>query len=138
MNPIASPNVSTTYTVVGTDDSGCIGIDTVQIIVSFDCAEMYIPNILAPNSAELQNRMICVFGDCIAELSFRIYNRWGQKVFETMTSMNQNNEALLNEICWDGTQNGKDLQTGVYVYSLYAKMDNGEVVNRSGNITIVR
>ena len=138
LNPIASPNVSTTYTVVGTDDSGCIGIDTVQIIVSFDCAEMYIPNILAPNSAELQNRIICVFGDCIAELSFRIYNRWGQKVFETMTSMNQNNEALLNEICWDGTQNGKDLQTGVYVYSLYAKMDNGDVVNRSGNITIVR
>jgi gliding motility-associated-like protein len=126
-NPIASPTVTTTYTVTGTDASGCIGTANVTIVVEQLCGEIFIPTIFSPNDDGL-NDFECVMGGCVNTMVFAIYNRWGEKVFESNTIEN----------CWDGTYKGKKVNTGVYVYKLNAVLNDGTEIEKAGNINVVR
>jgi gliding motility-associated-like protein len=60
--------------------------------------------------------------------SFRIYNRWGAKVFET------------NDIHkgWNGQFNGEDQPMGVYVYTVEAINNKGKSFVKNGNVTLLR
>lgn len=138
-NPIASPTTSTMYIVTGTDEFGCQGVDTVIITVNqppVDCSSIYVPNIFSPNS-DNNNDFLCVYGDCIAELKLSIYNRWGELVYETESSITMN-PGEESGICWDGNYKGKPLNSGAFAYKLYAKLVNGDIIEDSGSITIVR
>ena len=68
---------------------------------------------------------------CITELNFSIFNRWGELVFKT-----ESLEGM--EKCWDGQFKGKDAITGVYAYKLYVMLNNGDVIEKSGNVTLTR
>ena len=133
-NPIASPTVSTMYIVTATDASGCSGTDSVFVTIvpePVECAEIYVPTIFSPNgTGSSNNKTICLYGGCVSELSFAIYNRWGEKVFETT-------DVTLTE-CWDGTFKGKSLNPGSFVYKLIVTLTNNEVIEESGNITLIR
>jgi gliding motility-associated-like protein len=59
---------------------------------------------------------------------FMVFNRWGEKVFETSDK----------EIGWDGTFKGEALNTGVYVYRLEGKTFEGKSYSAKGNITLIR
>jgi gliding motility-associated-like protein len=61
-------------------------------------------------------------------MTFRIYNRWGQKVFES------NNPNL----GWDGTFKGNPQPMDVYVYTLDAIYFDGSKTTRRGDITLIR
>lgn len=92
-----------------------------------ECA-LYIPNAFSPNNSN-KNDAQCLYGtDCITSMSFNIYDRWGNKVFES-TDPN---------VCWDGSFNGQPLDPAVFVYHLTAALNNGESVERQGNITLMR
>ena len=137
-DPIATPDETTMYIVTGTDASGCSGSDTVLIIVEKDCAELFVPTIFSPNgSGPAANEFLCVYGDCITEIQFRVFDRWGEMIFETESTYNSTS-GQQNEICWDGTYKGKPVQEGTFVYTLYVMKSNGDVVETSGNITLVR
>jgi gliding motility-associated-like protein len=60
--------------------------------------------------------------------SFRIYDRWGVKVFET---------SNINE-GWDGTFNGAPQPLGVYVYTVEAQTNLGKPFIKQGNVTLLR
>ncbi|TAL57928.1 MAG: gliding motility-associated C-terminal domain-containing protein, partial [Bacteroidetes bacterium] len=87
----------------------------------------YIPNAFSPNG-DGENDIFYVRGNCIKELTFIIYNRWGEKVFETTDP----------KICWDGIYKGKPLNTAVFVYYMEATLTNGEKINRKGNISLIK
>jgi gliding motility-associated-like protein len=87
----------------------------------------FVPQIFSPNSDGV-NDILYVEGRKIQELKFYIYNRWGEKVFET----NDKN------IGWDGFHRGKDSQSGVYVYYLEAEIEDYGPHKQKGNITLVR
>jgi gliding motility-associated-like protein len=126
---IASPSITTIYTVTGTDASGCIGTVEALVLVQQVCGDIYVPTVFAPNgTGNAENKMVCIYGNCIVELKYAIYNRWGEKVFETEDST----------ICWDGTYKGKDMNAGVFAYKLMVTLSNGEYIEESGNITLVR
>ena len=128
-SPTASPTSNTTYTVVGTDLNGCTATATITVLIDYDCAELFVPTIFSPNgNGPAKNEQVCVYSNCIQEMEFAVYNRWGQQVFIT------NNPQQ----CWDGTFAGKELTTGVYTYRLYVKQLDGITVNKSGNITLVK
>jgi gliding motility-associated-like protein len=133
-DPIATPITTTEYVVTGTDANGCSGSDTVFISVLQEpvkCADVYVPTVFSPNgNGNAANKMICVYGGCITELNFEIYNRWGEKVFETT-------DVTLSE-CWDGTFKGKPLNAGTFVYKLIVTLTTNETIERSGNITLIR
>ncbi len=133
-NPMASPQSSTTYVVVGTDANGCEGGDTVSIVVITEpevCGEIFVPTVFSPNGTGTSaNKTICVYGGCVSEIRFEIFNRWGEKVFET-TNIN------LTE-CWDGTYKGKEMNAGTFVYKLIVTRTNNEIIEQTGNINLIR
>jgi len=133
-NPVATPSETTTYIVSGSDSNGCEGTDTVVVNVnsqSAGCGTVYVPTVFSPKgSGNIDNQKVCVYGNCIAELSFSVYNRWGEMIFKS------NNTDLTD--CWEGTYKGKALDSGVYAYQLLVKLTNGELIVQSGNITLIR
>ncbi len=126
-NPTASPNETTTYTVVVTSDDGCEGEATVTIVVEQPCLGAYIPTVFSPNE-DGTNDALCVLSDCVESMDLSIYNRWGERVFQ---STEQNN-------CWDGRHRGELVNSGSFIYKLNVTLTNGETVEESGNITVVR
>ena len=63
----------------------------------------------------------------------RIFNRWGQLLFEK-TNVNPNNVSQ----GWNGTHNGVKVQPDVYVYVMEAVCDNNTIVPIKGNVTLLR
>jgi gliding motility-associated-like protein len=126
-NPTATPNETTLYTVTVTAPDGCMGSDTALIVVEMLCGDFFLPNIFSPNGDGL-NDELCLLGNCIAEFHLKIFDRWGELVFETK---DQN-------VCWDGTYNGKIMNTASFVYVLDLRTFAGAEINRSGNLSLVR
>jgi gliding motility-associated-like protein len=126
-DPVASPSETTTYTVTVTTDDGCVSSDTVLVIVEQPCTEVFVPTIFSPNGDNI-NDLVCVEGSCIRDLDFRIFNRWGEVVFETKDPTE----------CWDGTQNGEPLNTGIFAYKALIIKDDGQEIEKSGSLTLVK
>jgi len=123
-DPTATPNQTTTYTLTITNDSGCSAQNMVTIDV--ECGTVFIPDVFSPNQAH--NKILYVRGACITGILFEIFDRWGNKVFKS--------ENLTNG--WDGTYNGKPLNTGTYIWTLKASMKDGTSLEKKGNVTLVR
>lgn len=126
-NPIATPTETTTYQVVGTDANGCVGQAMITITVNPVCGQIFIPTIFSPN-LDGNNDFECVMGNCIVELDFQIFNRWGELVFQTSDP----------SVCWDGDYKGKPVNSGTYAYKAYVRRLDGTTESYSGNITLVR
>jgi len=116
---------------VEVDNSGCIKLDTINIGVE-DCSEntFFIPNSFSPNGDNI-NDVLFVRGRGIKNIKLFIYNRWGEKVFETY---NINNG-------WDGTYKKKTLNTAIF--SWYAEVefndgDNPGQIFQKGNVTLIK
>jgi gliding motility-associated-like protein len=125
-NPIASPKETTRY-CASTTENGCIDTSCVTVIVDLTCGDIFMPSAFSPNG-DGENDCYQPLGNCIDEVLFRIYSRWGEVIFET-TDKNA---------CWDGSFKGKDLNTGVYTYTVSAKLYNGEEVELKGNVSLFR
>ncbi|RMG91719.1 MAG: hypothetical protein D6706_17965, partial [Chloroflexi bacterium] len=105
IRPEVSPLTTTTYTIRVTDWWGCVYTDEVTIIV-FSRPTVYVPNAFSPDGDD-NNEIFRVYGTEIATLNLRIFDRWGQKLFES-NDINQG---------WDGTYKGEPLPPGVYTYT---------------------
>ncbi|OFY86037.1 MAG: hypothetical protein A3F72_21575 [Bacteroidetes bacterium RIFCSPLOWO2_12_FULL_35_15] len=92
-----------------------------------ECGETFVPNAFSPDN-DGANDLECVLGKCIQDFYFAIYDRWGEKIFETTDQKN----------CWDGTYKGKLMNTAVFVYYLKVTLTTGELINKKGNITLIR
>ncbi|HEU4718109.1 MAG TPA: PKD domain-containing protein [Bacteroidia bacterium] len=125
-NPLASPTVTTTYTVTLTDAFGCSVSDTVTVDV-VEAYSLYLPSAFSPNG-DGANDVYYVRGAGIKTLDFIVFDRFGEKVFES-TSVNDG---------WDGTFRGKDCETGIYVYYVKAEFYNATSQEQKGDISLVR
>jgi gliding motility-associated-like protein len=126
-NPVASPELSTKYMVVGTTNWGCVATDSINIFVDPQSV-LALPNAFTPgNSGPNSQLKIILLGE--ATLSyFRIFDRWGNQVFET-ADINQG---------WDGTYKGTPQPFGVYVYMISAVTSTGQNFEKHGNVTLLR
>lgn len=128
-NPVASPPTSMWF-YVDISNGGCTLRDSVfiELIISV-CEEpyIYVPNAFTPNG-DLENDVLYVRGNNITDLLFRVYDRWGEKVFET-TNIN---------FGWDGRFKNRDSDPAVFVYYLEAKCVGGEEFFKKGNVTLIR
>jgi gliding motility-associated-like protein len=124
---IASPTVTTQYIVTGSNSPYCRSRDTIVVTVDATCGDFFVPTAFSPNNDGL-NETINVHGYCISIFNLQIYNRWGEKVFETSSKENS----------WDGTFKGKPCDTGVFVYRADGISIDGKAFNLKGNITLIR
>ncbi len=127
---VASPDGTTTYILTVTDQYGCTFVDTVTIhVLPVTCEEPYIfvPNAFTPDG-DGKNDVLYVRSRYAEDIYFAVYNRWGEKVFET-TDINKG---------WDGNIKGEKADQGVYVYRLKVICFTGEIFEKSGNVTLIR
>ncbi len=122
----ATPDETITYTVSVVDSNGCVATDQVSVVVNFENV-IFVPNIFSPNG-DGSNDVLYVRGKGIASFDFIVYDRWGEKVFET-------NDLVTG---WDGTFRGKAMNKAVFVYYLQATFIDGNEVKQKGDITLIR
>ncbi|MGP8215302.1 MAG: gliding motility-associated C-terminal domain-containing protein [Bacteroidia bacterium] len=125
-NPVATPSVTTTYFVTITDSDGCIKTDSVEVIVTEKCGDIFIPEAFSPG--QVNNNVLYVRGDCIKTMDFVVFDRWGNKVFESTNPSNG----------WDGKYNGLDMNAGTYVYYLKGEDIYDNKIEQKGNVALVR
>ncbi|BDS12476.1 T9SS type B sorting domain-containing protein [Aureispira anguillae] len=128
-DPIAKPRRTKTYYLRGTNQY-CTQNDSVTVYIKPPvCANpvVFVPSAFSPNG-DGHNDVLMVSGNIINEMTMAIYNRWGQKVFET-------NDQNLG---WDGTYLGKELPPDVYGYYMQCKCDDGGRLFLKGNITLLK
>jgi gliding motility-associated-like protein len=126
-NPKASPDVTTTYYVSSIDVNGCESLDSVVVNVENNCTELYIPNTFTPDGDGL-NDVFTISSACLKNIDLKIFNRWGELIFESKSISDP----------WTGIYNGNYVQDGVYVYSIKATFINGEIRNKTGGITVLK
>ncbi len=126
---VAIPPETTTYSVAITDANGCMTEKQATItVIMVNCEPPFIffPNSFSPNGDGI-NDVLFVRGEYIEAMELVIYDRWGEKVFETT------NQA----VGWDGTFNGKLLDPDVYAYYLMVQCIGGDQHIEKGNVTIL-
>ncbi|MBA3682203.1 MAG: gliding motility-associated C-terminal domain-containing protein, partial [Bacteroidetes bacterium] len=122
-----TPSATTIYTVTTTDNNGCVVTSTVLVQVDIICGDAFVPSAFSPNGDGF-NDFWCVYGNCIESMNIQLYNRWGEKVFESGDKSQ----------CWDGTYKGVLQNDAVFIYQLTTTFVNGEKIVKKGNVTLKR
>jgi gliding motility-associated-like protein len=131
--PVATPKFTTTYKVSVIDSNGCINKADITVFVTCQGADIFVPNTFSPN-ADGSNDVFYVRGKGLDRVkSLRIFNRWGQIVFE------QQNFPVNNPMYgWDGKYKGNKPAPDVYVYQVEIFCENSQVVRFDGNIALIQ
>ena len=132
-DPTASPLQTTTYTISVINEEGCTDEDQVTVFVDADY-EVFFPNIFTPNQDGI-NDLFTAFGNeeilIIREL--RLFDRWGEAVFAR-------NDFAPNDVSlgWDGTLNGEEMNSAVFVYYAVIEFIDGKVKLFEGDVTLMK
>ncbi len=131
-SPTASPAVTTDYCVTVTDNNGCTATACITIVVETPCplAENFaVPSAFSPNG-DGHNDIFFLQGwqDCVQQFSLTIYDRWGERVFESSDPAKG----------WDGNLDGRPMGTAVFAYYISATNNKGEPFIKKGNISLLR
>ncbi|MGZ5133545.1 MAG: PKD domain-containing protein [Flavitalea sp.] len=125
-SPIAMLKNDISYVMQTSTAEGCFGIDTIHVRVFKTKPDIFVPNAFSPNG---RNKLLRPIPVGISNLEyFRVYNRWGQLVF-------QSNEARKG---WDGTLAGKLQDGGTYVWMVQGKDFTGKTVSKKGTAILIR
>lgn len=127
LNPAATPQATTTYTLNVTSPLGCIASDQMTITVVPYCVKPM--NAFTPNGDGINEKWLITDDmGCITRMTAQVFNRYGAKVFEANDYKNN----------WDGTRGGQPLPDGTYYYVISYFLINGESLQMKGNVTILR
>lgn len=126
---ILNQSQSGTYVVVVRDEAGCpVALKT--FVVEVDCEpKLLLPTAFSPNNDGI-NDMLDIFDEDISRLDLRIYNRWGEIVFQ----------SLHPDVKWDGKFRGKDAPVGVYLWQATYEnvLQPGVIIQQQGKVNLLR
>ncbi len=134
LNTEAMPLVSTQYKVEVTTIAGCRDDGALRILVDRR-VDVYIPNVFTPNK-DGDNDWFTVYADTkgVRKInSLQVYSRWGELLWERFDF-----DPNINELGWDGTYRGTDLNPAVFVYQAEIEFIDGRKELFKGDVTIVR
>lgn len=126
----ATPLVTTTYTVIGTDAAGCPSERTITIVVDVPCFNLTVPNVFTPNNSGALglDNVFYIKTENINAWSLTVFDRWGRQVYYS-TNPNQ---------YWDGnTMGGGKAPDGVYYYIIDATCQNN-TYKKDGFVQLIR
>ncbi len=135
-NPIiiVSPVLTTSYCVTVINSFNCNDLACATVTVDpIDCSaagELYFPNAFSPNNDNENETFGLLYGNyvCIKTYYLAIYNRWGEKVFETIKPQES----------WGGSYGDKKECTDVFAYYAKIILVNGDEIERKGNISLIK
>ncbi|MBK9481177.1 MAG: gliding motility-associated C-terminal domain-containing protein [Bacteroidetes bacterium] len=118
---------TTTFYVTGNTGS-CVDIDSITVYYfNNDETGIIIPNVFSPNNDGLNDCLKVIQNARFTDYYFTIYNRWGEKVFETDDP----------NACWNGEHKNQPAEIGTYGYFLKAETSCGKIFKK-GDITLLR
>lgn len=127
LNPKANPTTTTTYTVSITNDLGCQASDDVTVTVIPYCIK--VKNAFTPNGDGINDTWeVYDSYDCLRNVTVHIFNRYGNKVFESRDYRNK----------WPGTYNNKPVPDGTYYAVVDFVLISGKKVTVKSDLTILR
>jgi gliding motility-associated-like protein len=112
-------------TLVATNEAGCSDTMTYMLHVTYD-SKIFVPNAFTPND-DGDNDVFRARGFNLVSLHTRIFNRWGEQIYES----NDLNEG------WDGKFKGEKVMEGVYLYMIEAQAKGGQNYYLHGNVTVL-
>ena len=127
---MATPLETTWYELTVENGDGCRSQERVLVVVLDPICEepnIFFPNAFSPNG-DGENEVLNVLGNHVEEMHLMVFNRWGQKVFETHSQENS----------WDGRFNGRLLEPDVFGYYLEVRCINGKIFKKQGNVMLLR
>jgi gliding motility-associated-like protein len=131
--PLAWPLKTTSYRVRASNEGGCETTRTIKVSVTCGKENIFIPNAFTPDGNNLNDRFTVLGKGLQSIMYMRIYNRWGNLVFER-TYFDANNRSL----GWDGTINGQKAPPGMYSYNTQVICGDGGIIPLSGNVYLIR
>ena len=115
-------------TLTASNSNGCQDTKTKTIKVLGTC-RIAVPSAFTPNNDGLNDLLYPLNAIKATNLSFKVYNRWGQLVFETNDWMKR----------WDGKFKGIEQGSGVYAWTLqYKDRDTNEQFSLNGTTMLIR
>jgi gliding motility-associated-like protein len=114
------------YRIKGTQNGTDTSTWSNEICFDFEPL-LFIPNAFSVNNDDLNDQFI-LKGGALKTVDFKIFNRWGEKLFEGMSLEDK----------WDGTYKGKEQPQGVYIYSCVYTDFRGKTYSTKGTITLLR
>lgn len=133
LNPTVTAGSDQTYTIKVANASGCTAQDQMRVIVTCGEGNIFVPNTFSPNGDGM-NDVFYVRGKGIYAIrSLRIFNRWGEMVFEKKDIVpNDPNSG------WNGIYKGASASADTYVYQLEVLCSNTQLLQYSGTISLIR
>lgn len=114
------------YTLKVIDSNHCVG--STQVEVTDNCSYgLFIPTAFTPNGDTNNDYFFPVIRN-IKRISWQVYNRWGEMVFQT----NELNKS------WDGMYKGQPAPSEVYIYQVTYTALSDKVFSLKGNVTLLR
>lgn len=126
-NPVATNAIDRSYFLRAFTPEGCESFDTINIKI-YKGPEIYVPGAFTPNGDGTNDFLKAIPVGISNVEYFMIYNRYGQLIFRT----NDYSKG------WDGRINGKDQDTGNYVWMAAAIDFRGNKIFRKGTVLLIR
>ena len=99
-----------------------------SILVLGGVCDIFMPSAFSPNHDGVNDIFRVKYPFPVASFNLDVFNRWGQKVFESRDISKG----------WDGTLNGQDVTAGGYVWFLNVKYEDGRTENLKGTVILIR
>lgn len=133
LTPTFTPPYSTEYYVEVLDENGCIARARLPVIVKRP-RRLFVPNSFSPNNDGFNDLLVAYGGPEVVLLEkMLIADRWGNIVYEQHRIPHSD-----DQYGWDGTFQGKPVNSGVYVYMIEALFTDGERQLFKGSINVIR
>lgn len=119
-----------TATLTVTDSLGCSKTLTFNIFAD-EIVNFEVPNIFTPNGDGINDNFEFIVGKGIKEFEVSVFNRWGNKIIENITSGGTR--------IWNGKDTDNNLcSPGSYFYKLLVTTVKGETINKHGIVELVK
>ncbi|HLP20923.1 MAG TPA: gliding motility-associated C-terminal domain-containing protein, partial [Chitinophagales bacterium] len=128
--PTISTQVGGVYSVTVEDANGCSSSGSANVTFESCVVEkfsMFVPNAFSPNGDGNNEKFQC-FASGVVFADIKVFNRWGEKVFDTNNMFDG----------WDGTNKGEQCKPGVFTYSINVISADGKSNKYKGTITLIR
>ncbi len=127
-NPTSLPQNNITYSVEVSNSIGCKATDTINVKLFFLPPDVYVPSAFTPNG-DANNDFFRPIALGIKSLeNFSVYNRWGEKIFETSRIYDG----------WNGKYKGVLQDPATYVWQINATDYKGNKIFRKGTVILIR
>ena len=132
LDATALPYESTNLNLEVVSEDGCV--DSLTLFIRVDkTRRFYAPNVFSPND-DGRNDTFYLYGSKeVAAIDLRIFNRWGSLVFEAKEMLPEDTKNG-----WDGTFNGKPLESGIYVWMAEIHFIDDYSAHYSGDVLLIK